>query len=168
MTSAAKKIAKMKAQKDWGFRMDASIPLVLVRGVNEDLSQLLGGIVDGVPSVGIQLIIEEPKQDNLVSIWRELAGRSEGWIKVLSAEECDERVADIEVLEEVTVDVLKTLKEERVVPIAAFGVQAFDPVDEKGNGFVYTTSDPWSLYAALVRASETYKFPYDWGVVLKG
>jgi hypothetical protein len=168
MTSASKKAAKKKAQKSWGLKVDDAIPLVLVRDINEDLSQLLGGIVDGVSSVGVQLIIEQPELDSLWSTWRELSERSDGWIRVLSSEECKERVADIEVFEEVTVDVLTMLKEERVVPISAAGVKAFDPVNERGNGFTYVSSDPWSLFAALVRASETYKFPYDWGVVLKG
>lgn len=41
-------------------------------------------------------------------------------------------------------------------------VRDYDPVSEEGNAFVYTESNIWSMYAALVRAMETYKLPYDW------
>lgn len=38
----------------------------------------------------------------------------------------------------------------------------YDPVREKGAGFVYADASVWSLFAAIVRAVETYKLPYDW------
>jgi len=41
-------------------------------------------------------------------------------------------------------------------------VEDYDPVQEKGNAFVYTKDSPWSFFATLVRALENFKFPYDW------
>jgi len=38
----------------------------------------------------------------------------------------------------------------------------YNPNREVGNAFIYTKEDPWAIFAALVRARETYKFPYDW------
>ena len=36
---------------------------------------------------------------------------------------------------------------------------------ERGNAFVYPRMSHWSLYAALIRALENFKFPYDWKTI---
>jgi len=41
-------------------------------------------------------------------------------------------------------------------------VEDYNPNHETGNSFIYKRSDSWSIFAALVRALETFKFPYDW------
>lgn len=38
----------------------------------------------------------------------------------------------------------------------------YNPNQERGNSFVYLNESHWSLYAALMRALENFKFPYDW------
>jgi hypothetical protein len=54
-----------------------------------------------------------------------------------------------------------------VIPVSheREGIQNYDPNKETGNGFVYSDSenaDHWKIFAGLVRALETYNFPYDW------
>lgn len=46
-------------------------------------------------------------------------------------------------------------------------VEDYDPNHETGNGFVYHDKSHWGVFAALVRASETFKFPYDWKHIVK-
>ncbi len=44
-------------------------------------------------------------------------------------------------------------------------IDNYNPNSEAGNGFVYgnvNDADHWKMFAALIRALETYKFPYDW------
>ena len=41
-------------------------------------------------------------------------------------------------------------------------IQDWDPVAQKGNGFVFTAYDHWDLYAQVVRALETYRQPALW------
>lgn len=38
----------------------------------------------------------------------------------------------------------------------------YDPVLESGTSFLYRAGSVWSLHAALVRALETFRLPYDW------
>ena len=38
----------------------------------------------------------------------------------------------------------------------------YDPVLESGAAFLAETNDVWGYHAALVRALETYRLPYDW------
>ena len=37
----------------------------------------------------------------------------------------------------------------------------FDPLDAVGNSFFYQEENVWSMYYALIRYIENYKFPYD-------
>lgn len=43
----------------------------------------------------------------------------------------------------------------------------YDPAFERGNSFLYNYLSPWSAYAALVRALETHRLPYDWQRIQK-
>lgn len=43
----------------------------------------------------------------------------------------------------------------------------YDPNHETGNSFIYTEENTWSQFAALVRAVETFKFPYDWKHIVR-
>lgn len=46
-------------------------------------------------------------------------------------------------------------------------VADYNPNHETGNAFIYRTGDSWSIFAALVRALETFKFPYDWKNIVR-
>ncbi len=41
-------------------------------------------------------------------------------------------------------------------------ISDYDPKREKGVAFVYKDNSVWNMFAAIVRACETYKLPYDW------
>lgn len=42
------------------------------------------------------------------------------------------------------------------------GLRNFNAQDESGEAFAFTQGNFWSMVAALLRASENHKFPYDW------
>lgn len=59
-----------------------------------------------------------------------------------------------------------------VVPVApeTKSLENYDPVQERGTGFLYTQGSSsqdcaWSAFAALARALETFKFPFDWRTI---
>ncbi|MBI4975354.1 hypothetical protein HZC20_01630 [Candidatus Peregrinibacteria bacterium] len=56
-----------------------------------------------------------------------------------------------------------------VIPISSKRPEVFDydPNRETGNGFIYKNDSPWGIFAALVRALETFKFPYDWKHIMR-
>lgn len=65
----------------------------------------------------------------------------------------------------------ESLKEycfEGVVPVIAEkiaqekGVEAFNPIEERGCCFTFKEFNQWTIFAAVIRALETYRFPYDW------
>ena len=45
-------------------------------------------------------------------------------------------------------------------PLASL-FQDFDPMRSQGNAFGYVQGNVWSLFAALVRYSENFRYPYD-------
>jgi|WetSurMetagenome_2_1015567.scaffolds.fasta_scaffold122745_3 hypothetical protein len=46
-------------------------------------------------------------------------------------------------------------------------LQDYHPNEESGNSFVYGAMNPWAVFMALVRAHETYRFPYDWQNIVR-
>lgn len=41
----------------------------------------------------------------------------------------------------------------------------YDPVQESGNAFLFERVNPWHAFAAIVRACETFKLPFDWRTI---
>ncbi len=55
------------------------------------------------------------------------------------------------------------------VPVAlrTGALQNYDPNQESGTAFLYDSPTVWHAFAAVVRALETYRFPYDWKTIQK-
>ena len=47
-------------------------------------------------------------------------------------------------------------------------LQNYHPNEETGNSFTYAVFNPWDIFSSLVRAHETYRFPYDWQNIIRG
>jgi len=158
-----KKEKKEQTQKQLGLPVNGRIPMVFVSDIDQHILAILAKIIDGVASIGIQLILESSEDDENRPQLNEWQKRFPDSIKVVSKDELDAEAVDIALLEELTVERLKELRENQMVPVAVKGtVVTFNPVEEKGNGFAFESGNPWSLLVALVRAAETYRFPYDW------
>ncbi|MFA7685477.1 MAG: hypothetical protein WCX95_01605 [Candidatus Gracilibacteria bacterium] len=51
-----------------------------------------------------------------------------------------------------------------IIPVSGLkdGLKDYNPNFETGNSFTYKSDNSWGIFAALVRAMETFKFPFDW------
>jgi len=51
-----------------------------------------------------------------------------------------------------------------IIPVSCQrdGLKDYNPNFETGNSFTYKDDSSWGIFAALVRAMETFKFPFDW------
>jgi hypothetical protein len=47
-------------------------------------------------------------------------------------------------------------------------LQNYHPNEETGNSFTYQSANPWDIFRAIVRAHETFAFPYDWQNIVRG
>jgi glycogen synthase len=81
------------------------------------------------------------------------------------------KAADMAVVFEDHLETLEAVMQKGAVVIghekSAF-LQNYHPNDETGNAFTYATINPWEVFTAMVRAIETYRFPYDWQNIIRG
>jgi hypothetical protein len=163
-----KKQKKEQKQKDWGLSVNGAIPLVIVdEAIDRNIQKIIEEIIEGIASIGIQMVFVEPEDSESRKAVLHLEKLYPRSVKVLRRDEIDPDACDMALLDELNSKRLEQLKEYRLVPLAGKGVIPFDPIEEKGNGFAYEPKSSWSLFAALVRAAETYRFPYDWQNIVK-
>ncbi len=172
----AKKVQKVTAQKKWGLGVDKKIPLFSVYGEgSEEGLALLKEIAEGIVSQEMQLVLTEPKNADYAEFFNALEKKHPNQIKVVDdgAENKKRLLAVSDVVFFFGKDKKKVneIWKAQAIPVAFAKelVENFDPVVEKGNAFVYKEGNYWSLFAATVRAIETYRFSYDWNnIVLAG
>lgn len=73
--------------------------------------------------------------------------------------------SDVLVFPEIPSDkILKEIVKNGIVSVLPQGgkFQNFDPQKEVGNAFTFSKSNFWEFLSALIRASENFKFSYDW------
>jgi hypothetical protein len=46
-------------------------------------------------------------------------------------------------------------------------LENYHPNNETGNSFTFSHYNPWDIFSSLVRAVETYRFPYDWDNIVR-
>ncbi len=92
--------------------------------------------------------------------------------KVITEEDFAEgmKTANLVVILNENLDKVKEAWRNGVVPITqnlGSSIIDYNPNTESGNAFVYKNANEWEVYAAVVRALETYKFPYDWKFIVR-
>lgn len=78
--------------------------------------------------------------------------------------------ADMAIIFDEKQNTIHTLFEKGVVPIGHAKsplLENYHPNAETGNSFTYSDKNPWGVFAALVRACETFHFPYDWQHIIR-
>lgn len=78
--------------------------------------------------------------------------------------------ADLAILFNHHTDLIQLLKNYGVVMVADDKCPLLDnykPNEEVGNAFLFNKKDLWSVFAAIVRALETFRFPFDWQHIIK-
>lgn len=76
-----------------------------------------------------------------------------------------EPAADMALLLEATEQQIQQIQNEGIVLIGYEKwplLENYHPNKETGNSFTFPIFNPWAIFMALVRAHETYQFPYDW------
>jgi len=122
-----------------------SVPAVFIvtnQITDETYKMHIKPLIDGLSHLDVEVIGEDYRDIN----------------KVISD-------SDVVVLLNADEKMLKLAWSQGVVPVTqAFSpnIKDYNPNTESGNAFIYQNIDKWEIFAAIVRALETYKFPYDW------
>ncbi len=149
------------------------IPLIAITCplTDKNGAELLEAVMEGLMEIPVEVVlmaVGSPRHQEFFSKLAEANPR-----KVLIVESGDElrhrlyAAADLLLVAGESEECLKEAKNAMaygVIPV--MGPQNFatdyDPVQEKGNAFIYTQKSPWSVFGACIRALENYRFPYDW------
>ena len=143
-----------------------STALVLVYMPSEKIQQeIVYKLLEGLLVLNIKVIVfsdDEHEADNTGKII---------WEKRLNDSEYQD-AADMAILLDDEHSLMEVIMEKGIVIIGHEKsplLQNYNLNSETGNSFTYSDlSSAWSVFSALVRALETYKFPYDWDHILRG
>jgi len=171
---------KSVLQKELGWPVESKRAMVcLPLGMTEALGgQVLKAVLPGLQMQSMELLILGKGSKEYGALFTELQKEHGHRIAILPASEASVHkilaasdialfLAPIESSPEV-----RACLSYGVIPVAPESdtLENYDPIQERGTGFLYTSSKnseqtAWSAFAALARALETFKFPFDWRTI---
>lgn len=180
MGAISKTLTNKKAAKDYlrnkfGLNVNKR-KLVLSIIVDEkskpdDALCFLKSFLEGIKAVSVSVLILTPqslkgKLDDFKSPRGVFVMQSNNTLTEKALEASD--VSFVFPLAATTQEHLNLMWHLGVVPIAPEkSAQDYDPNKETGNSFITRKDDAWGIFAALVRAAETFRFPYDWKHIVR-
>lgn len=173
-TLNSKRDAKDYLRNEYGLTLNKKkllLSIIIDEKSGPDVMTFLKNFLEGIKAVSVSVIIVTPQNlkvelDNFKSprgvfVMQTNKNLTE---KVLAASD----VSFVFPLSSMKKEHLNLMWHLGVVPIAPEKIaQDYDPNKETGNSFISRNSDAWSVFAALVRAAETFRFPYDWKHIIK-
>lgn len=145
----------------------------------EELFKLL----DGLRVLNIKAMVvdtEQPSDLNNIGELSEHQGGQIVWYNPRqdnSGRGCEEKeidrlfmAADMAIIFHERSDLIKLMMNYGIVIVAEDKsplLENYRPNEETGNSFLFNRKDLWSVFAAIVRALETHKFPYDWNHIIR-
>lgn len=166
---------KTALQEELGWIAEPKQPIVcLPTGLTDALGgALLEEVLPGLLELPIGLVIRGKGSKKYGELFTKLSKSSGHRIKIMQdGEEATRKMlagADIAVFfsnhdDEETLENALRYGTVPVSPQTAI-LDNYNPVQESGNAFIYQEPTPWQCYGSLVRALETFKFPYDWRTI---
>jgi starch synthase len=168
---------KQSLQEELGWPSESKRPVIcLPAGMSEVLGgALLEEILPGIISQDIQILILGKGASHYGDLFTKLSQEHPHRVAIIPNEEVAIRkmyaASDMALFLEDPADLaeLPLALSYGVVPIApdTAALEDYNPVQEAGNGFLYSQKTVWHCFGALVRAMETHRFPFDWRTIQK-
>ena len=139
VTDKAKYISQETIEKP---ELKTPVIYIYLKDVHESVKKILGSLFEGLAHLDLKVIFDE--EDPLES-----ALEKANMMLILNQDK----------------KLLKRAWENGVVTITnkfTDTIADYNPNKETGNSFTFENFNEWEIFAAIVRALETYKFPYDW------
>jgi len=156
-----------------GLIFDKRVPLLCVTYALTDDNNLgmLQDIMHGILEQPVEIVVTGIGTEKYQKYFTDLAEKNSSKIVIVGNSE-DERRKIYAASDVILIPALsEECKEEAsramnygvipVIPATDFA-EDYNPNQEKGNAFVYIKDSPWSLFANIIRATESFRFPYDW------
>lgn len=171
----AKKDAKLSLQEELGWIPEERMPLVCIpTGISDQLGgALLQDVLPGLLELQLQLIILGKGGAAYGAALTQIAKKHSEHIAIIGND--DKNIAAM--LEASDMALFLTdpsdlpelglaLKAGAVpVSVKTNALENYDPNAEHGEAFLFAKENPWHCFAAMVRALETFRFPFDWKTI---
>ncbi len=167
--------SKMALQESLGWPAEPKRPMLcLPVGMSEKLGgKLLEELLPGLLTLPVEILVVGKGSSTYGTLFTQLAKEHRHRIHIVADKEDPIRrmydasdmalfLSDPKEMKE-----LQTCFTTGIVPISlpSSALSDYDPVQESGNAFLFASPNAWLCFAALVRAMETYKLPFDWRTI---
>ncbi len=171
--------AKELFQKKHGLYEDKNHFLVAVTTplFDHNNAEVWSDLLPGISDMGFQMVLRANASPEYKIVMEAFVEDHVGLCTLVSDDEFDEifDAADILITfsqDDETVESTKKALSKGVIPLVSHdfpleNIENYNPNLEHGNAFVYHKKSVWSVFAAMVRAYENYRFPYDWKNICK-
>lgn len=178
-TPVKKLTSKEIFQKKHGLYEDKNHFLVAVTTplFERNNAEIWSDLLPGISDMGFQMVLRANASPKYKDIMEAFTEDHVGLCSLVSEDEFEDIYDAADVLvtfskENETQDAVEKALSKGVIPILANDfplshIENYNPNLENGNAFVYHKKSVWSVFAALVRAYENYRFPYDWKNICK-
>jgi glycogen synthase len=166
-------------QKKHGLYEDKNHFLVAITTplFDENNAEVWSDLLPGISDMGFQMVLRANASHEYKNIMEAFVEDHIGLCTLIPENEYQEvfEAADILVTfsaDEETVHSVNQGLAKGVIPIVPTdfphtNIENYNPNLETGNAFVYHKKSVWSVFAAIIRAYENYRFPYDWKNIAK-
>lgn len=168
----AKRKAELQKQLGWPEESKRAI-ICLPLGMTDELGgELLKDVLPGLLSLPVEILIRGKGSSTYGKLFTELATTHKHRIAIIPNQEAAVAAmldaADVALfLSAPSAGDVRACFARGVVPVALAGVELedYNPNQETGNAFTYARRAMWDCFGALVRALETFRFPFDWKTI---
>ncbi|MBM3231693.1 hypothetical protein FJZ28_05245 [Candidatus Peregrinibacteria bacterium] len=163
----------LQGELGWGAEIRRPV-LCLPAGMSDKLGgELFLQLLPGLLALPLEILVVGKGSSKFGSLFTDLSKEHRHRIAIISNEESALHkmyaAADMALFlsDPAGQNELSLCLEYGVVPVSieTKKLEDYNPVQESGNAFLFSTTDLWHAYAAVVRAVETFKFPYDWRTI---
>jgi len=156
-----------------GFVFDKRVPLICVTYPLTDKNSLgmIQDIMNGLLEQPVEIVLAGIGTDKYQKYFTELSESNSNKVAIVSNGDDEKRkiyaACDMTLIPTASEECIEEAKRAMkygvvpVIPTQDF-TEDYNPIQEKGNAFVYAKDSPWSLFATFIRALENFRFPYDW------
>lgn len=165
---------KIALQEAWGWPKEPKRPMLcLPSGMSADLGgEVFTELLEGILQLDVSLVVLGKGSSEFGATFTKLSKAQSHRVRIMKNEE----VAQHQLLAASDMALILTdHQEEDIEHCLAYGavpitlpsllVEDYNPVQETGNAFLFEEATVWKVFATLVRACETYKFPFDWRTI---
>lgn len=169
--------AKAQLQQSLGWPREPRRPLLcLPLGMSDQLGgPLFEATLPGLLTLPIELVVLGRGSSHYGALFSELARKESHRVSILPDTPEEQKrlllAADIALYfsDRIGENDIRLCLQHGTVPVAPAlsKLDDYNLAQETGNAFVFSHQNAWQAFAAVVRALETHKFPYDWKTIQK-